>query len=187
MNYGYGDAVPDGAAEKYGYSDAQTDYGYGDGAPSASTSAVDYGYGDAAPTASRSSNEAVDYGYSDAQTDYGYGDATPDGANDEERKPRTRRRNSVTRYSLVCQDKVVNEFNAHANIIDQFRNGSANAPSGPSPSDSSQPLNDTQNESQGSRRAPQRSSSGSSDSVDASGKKKKRGWGLFGRGGSNHK
>ena len=40
-----------------------------------------------------------------------------------ERKPSYRRRNSVTRYSIVAQNQVVEEFQAHADIINQFRAG----------------------------------------------------------------
>jgi hypothetical protein len=181
VDYGYGDGAPD-VANTYGYGDGAPDvantYGYGDGgAPSGSN---DYGCGDGAP--STNNNNAVDYGYGDAQPDYGYGDATPDGANDEQAKPRTRRRNSVTRYSLVCQDQVVNEFNAHANVIDQFRNGGG-ASTGPPPATSSVPLNDTHGDASPNLRN-RAQSTDSSDGPDG-GKKKKRGWGLFGRSQTN--
>ena len=177
VDYGYGSGAPDSAADKYGYGAAEPDYGYGDGAPTP----TDYGYGDGAPTSSSNSNNA-DLGYGEAAPDYGYGDATPDGANDEVRKPRTRRRNSVTRYSLVCQDKVVNEFNAHANVIDQFRSGGA-APAGPPPDISSEPLNDTTGDASPPSNRNRAQSTDSSDGTG--GKKKKRGWGIFGRSNTN--
>lgn len=37
-------------------------------------------------------------------------------------RQRYRRRGSVTRYSLVASNQVIEEFTEHANIIDQFRN-----------------------------------------------------------------
>ena len=180
VDYGYGSGAPDSAAaDKYGYGAAEPDYGYGDGAPSP----TDYGYGDGAPTSSSNSgSNNADLGYEDAQPDYGYGDAAPDGANEEVRKPRTRRRNSVTRYSLVCQDKVVNEFNQHANVIDQFRNGGA-TPAGP-PAETQEPLNDTTSDSSPPSNRNRAQSSDSNDGT-AGGKKKKRGWGLFGRSNTN--
>jgi hypothetical protein len=111
--YGYGDASPNDDAAKYGYGDAPPNdaakYGYGDSAPE---DGAKYGYGDAPP--------------SDSAANYGYGEASPDeGGSNPESQPsrRPRRRNSVTRYSIVAQDAVITEFVAHANVIDQFRQG----------------------------------------------------------------
>lgn len=129
---GYGEGSPK-TIDKYGYSnaswdDSTTKYGYGDASPN--NDAAKYGYGDSSPN-----DDAAKYGYgdtsrSDDAAQYGYGDATPDsgstpssanGDADSERRPR--RRNSVTRYSIVAQDAVKQEFVAHANAIDQFRQG----------------------------------------------------------------
>jgi hypothetical protein len=196
VDYGYGDAVPDSTnyeygenAPDYGYGDAQPDYGYGDGAPSNSSNSVDYGYGDA-------QNE---YGYGDAspsinrdtscndvQPDYGYGDGSPEEGSSDEPKRRPRRRNSVTRYSIVCQDAVKNEFDAHANVIDQFRNGSMDAPAVSAPIEGIA-LDSFPGENihtKGSYSDDGRSHEDSSGSVDGEqdgkdmSKKKKRGWGF---------
>jgi hypothetical protein len=193
VDYGYGDATPTTNQENvdYGYGDAQPDYGYGDAKPDT----TDYGYGDAKP-------ETTDYGYGDAQPDYGYGDGSPDGdATDDDQQPkrRNRRRNSVTRYSIVCQDAVKNEFEAHANIIDQFRNGASNAPAGPPPdlqNATMEPLKDypgVQMPRGSSHSDDGRSFEGSLDSMDGSdvdgrdkSKKKKKGWGFrLGRSNTN--
>ncbi|KAG7366127.1 hypothetical protein IV203_028797 [Nitzschia inconspicua] len=197
VDYGYGDAAPDSATDKYGYGNAEPDYGYGNGSPTANRENVDYGYGDAQP-------DTTDYGYGDAQPDtagYGYGDAQPDGnrADDDQPKRSNRRRNSVTRYSIVCQDAVKNEFDAHANIIDQFRNGAMTAPTDPPPSqdiETSVPLNDfpgAKIPTGSSHSDDGRSFDGSLDSVDGpecdgkdKSKKKKKGWGFrLGRNSSN--
>mmetsp|Transcript_2812 Transcript_2812/g.4498 ORF Transcript_2812/g.4498 Transcript_2812/m.4498 type:complete len:212 (-) Transcript_2812:221-856(-) len=203
VDYGYGDAAPD-SADKYGYGD----YGYGDAAPD---SADKYGYGDAAPDdaakygygdsqpSNGNNNSNTDYGYGDAQPDYGYGDAAPtdygstDGDGEPKRRPR--RRNSVTRYSLVCQDQVKNEFAAHENMIDQFRNGMVDAPAGPPPQ-MTVPLNDGSGSGGGAYAYGSQHSSDGYDSCDLSAdgmegekkeksKKKRRGWGFrLGRSGS---
>jgi hypothetical protein len=176
VDYGYGDAAPDTA--KYGYGDAEPDtnnYGYGDAEP-------DYGYGDDSPSTSNAANNSKSN--SGGDVDYGYGDAAPTdyaGQDGEEPKRRPRRRNSVTRYSLVCQDQVKNEYDAHANVLDQFRAGNLQAPAGPD-------MVPLKNESSGGGGMLGRSSHGSDDgSLDASTrsdvhgdkcKKKKKGWGL---------
>lgn len=200
VDYGYGDAVPDNAADKYGYGDGSPDYGYGDAKPDTTdygygNAQPDYGYGDAKP-------DTTDYGYGDAQPDYGYGDGSPDGnaTDDDDGQPkrRNRRRNSVTRYSIVCQDAVKNEFDAHANVIDQFRNGGMDVPTAPPPSQQvefHEPLNDFPGvhmaASSHSRSDDGRSFDGSLDSMyggdqDKSKKKTKRGWGFrLGRGNTN--
>lgn len=128
VDYGYGDAVPDSSGENYDYGDVQPDYVYGNGDPSTSDK-IDCGYGDSQPSANK--NDTTDYGYGDAEPDYGYGDGSPEEENNgdgDQPKRRNRRRNSVTRYSIAGQDTVKNEFDAHANVIDQFRNDSMNAP-----------------------------------------------------------
>ncbi len=133
--YGYGDGCPSDGAAKYGYGHASPNndvakYGYGDASPH---HAAKYGYGDS------SADDAAKYGYGDASpkdetSAYGYGDGSPDGrsshgttsgsgADDTQPQRRPRRRNSVTRYSIVAQDAVKQEFVAHANVIDQFRQG----------------------------------------------------------------
>lgn len=178
VDYGYGDAAPDTAAGTYGYGSAEPDYGYGDAKPDT----TDYGYGDAKP-------ETTDYGYGEAQPDYG--DGSPEGnATDDDQQPkrRGRRRNSVTRYSIVCQDAVKNEFDAHANVIDQMRNGDA-APAGPPPTsepvDACEALNDfpgLQISANSGHSDDGRSFEGSIDSMEGDDKdktkKKKRGWGF---------
>lgn len=180
VDYGYGDAAPDTAAGTYGYGSAEPDYGYGDAKPDT----TDYGYGDAKP-------ETTDYGYGEAQPDYGDGDGSPEGnATDDDQQPkrRGRRRNSVTRYSIVCQDAVKNEFDAHANVIDQMRNGDA-APAGPPPTsepvDACEALNDfpgLQISANSGHSDDGRSFEGSIDSMEGDDKdktkKKKRGWGF---------
>jgi hypothetical protein len=125
--YGYGDSSATKSVDKYGYGDTSANdnvskYGYGDGSPH---DTAKYGYGDT------SQDDTSKYGYGDASpkdevSAYGYGDGSPDGqssGNGEEPHRRPRRRNSVTRYSIVAQDAVKNEFVAHANMIDQLRQG----------------------------------------------------------------
>jgi hypothetical protein len=185
---GYGDGAPDVAQ-----------YGYGDGAPSPSTGTasgssssspggVDYGYGDAAP----------DLGYGDGapdtaashapktteEVDYGYGDASPesgdtDASGEPQRRPR--RRNSVTRYSIVDADSVKTEFQQHANVIDAMRNGGA-PPSGPG-GEFEVPIKDGNN-GMGSRSNHSQSDDGmsyASSDDDTDGKEKKKRGGLGGR------
>jgi hypothetical protein len=203
VDYGYGNAVPDSAAEKYGYGDAAPDCGYVDAKPDT----TDYGYGDSRPTYgnedAKPDTDTTDYGYGEAQPDYGYGDGSPEGnATDDDQQPkrRNRRRNSVTRYSIVCQDAVKNEFQSHANVIDQFRNGGTNVSTGPSPCQQievHEPLNDfpgvqMAGASSHSQSDDERSIDGSDDldggdheDKDQS-KKKKRGWGFrLGRSNTN--
>ncbi len=117
---GYGDGAPDVAhyadsapslsvATSSASSSSEVDYGYGDGAPN-------LGYGDGAPDTAANNQpkkqEEVEYGYGDASPEMGYGDAAPDSANadasGEQRRPR--RRNSVTRCSVVDADSVETEF-----------------------------------------------------------------------------
>jgi hypothetical protein len=204
-DYGYGDAVGPDTTDRYGYEK----YGYGDAVPSShgsridSSDGVDYGYGDAQPDYgygdAQPSTNITDYGYGDAQTDYGYGEASPDGDNGnnnggEEPKRRPRRRNSVTRYSIVDSSTVKNEFDAHANVIDQFRNGSVDAPAGHGPPQPHHkltvPLNDDDGRGIGATSSyhcysddgitsnDEMSSDGDGCKRDKSCKKKKRGWGF---------
>jgi hypothetical protein len=194
VDYGYGEATPDSATADYGYDDAQPDYGYGDtdrygyekydrhdvnpSSKNKGNKDADYGYGDAQPSTNHhggnKTDDTTDYGYGDV--DYGYGDATPDGGDnntgdDDEPKRRPRRRNSVTRYSIVCQDQVKDEFASHENAIDQFRNGMVDAPAGPPPaSRTTAPLNDEEGNQY-------HSYSDDDMSQDGDGKKKKKKWG----------
>jgi hypothetical protein len=204
VDYGYGNAIPDTSAENYGYNDDAPDYGYGEAKPDTTgcgygDSQPDYGYGDAKPD-----TDTTDSGSTNAQPEYGYGNGRPDGNttdDDQQPKRRNRRRNSVTRYSIVCQDAVKNEFEAHASVIDQFRNGGLNSPTGPPPIqqiETHEALNDfpgvqVAGASSHSRSDDGRSFEGSLDDLDGgdhkdadNSRKKNRGWGFrLGRSSTN--
>lgn len=184
---GYGNGAPD-VAKYVAEPDANNeDYGYGDGAP-------DLGYGDATPDSAKAAS--VDYGYGDASPDLGYGDGAPDSAGssdpnaDKSNAPeegdqpkRTRRRNSVTRYSIVAQEEVKTEFQAHADMINQFRNGGAGGEVQiPLKDSSSTPATSAMSSRSSHSQSSQHSDDGmsydgtpSDDGLDASEKKKKRG------------
>mmetsp|Transcript_18136 Transcript_18136/g.51638 ORF Transcript_18136/g.51638 Transcript_18136/m.51638 type:complete len:236 (+) Transcript_18136:534-1241(+) len=136
VDYGYGDAAPDVAgasasADPYGYGDASPDvskYGYGDAAPDGEYQAT-YNDQDAAGGKMRrykrgDGNESDDnMSTSSAQSVDSNGQPKPP------RPHRARRRNSVTRYSLVANEEAANVAREHEdNVtrIEQFRQGLLN-------------------------------------------------------------
>ena len=109
------------SADIYGYEDANP-YGYGDASPDGDSAmdTTDYGYGDTT-SSTPSSNEDNPYGYGDMD----YGDQQSGG---EPRRERPRRRCSVTKYSIdEAQSSIQQEFDEHAAVIEQFRNGATNS------------------------------------------------------------
>jgi hypothetical protein len=133
---GYGDAEPDSAKDPYGYGRANPDLGYGEATPDR-PAALEYG------------DDATDDGegpYQVGLNDDDVGTAGGGGggrrrrvpprtrsdetwmfttaeSNGESRSPRQRyrRRGSVTKYSIEEQNTVKQEYDEHANVIDQFR------------------------------------------------------------------
>mmetsp|Transcript_17662 Transcript_17662/g.20364 ORF Transcript_17662/g.20364 Transcript_17662/m.20364 type:complete len:264 (+) Transcript_17662:109-900(+) len=100
---------------------------------------VDLGYGDAAPTIQSSAASAkeiqqqrqsrfppptrTESGHLSVATTEGIGVVEKDPTTKGERKG-YKRRGSVTRYSIVAQDAVVDEYKKHEDIINQFRGDS---------------------------------------------------------------
>jgi hypothetical protein len=142
---GYGDAEPDSGRALYGYGRAAPDMGYGEAAPDQRDAP---GYGDAShygesevdvvgyndvdvgtaghgsrrrrgPARTRSDESWLSESSSrTAATVESYGEYSQAGA---PRRQRYRRRGSVTKYSIDAQDTVKQEYDEHANMIDQFR------------------------------------------------------------------
>jgi len=90
----------------------------------------DMGYGDAAPTIQTSSANANNDNMDDNGSAH-FSVATTEGIGivekDMEKKVQRKgykRRGSVTRYSIVAQDAVVDEYKKHEDIINQFRGDS---------------------------------------------------------------
>ena len=133
--YGYGKAEPD-----YGYGKAEpdeVDYGYGTAEPDHVNSGDAYEYTQSlnddddnvggarkqpfcrrTPPGRTASNESM----ASVATADSYGEYEAFGMH---RRQRYRRRGSVTKYSIEAQQEVTQvqeEFHAHSNIIDQFRN-----------------------------------------------------------------
>jgi len=105
----------------------------------ATVGVVDLGYGDAAPTIASDAASAKEIqqqrqsrfpppprsesGHLSIATTEGIGVVEKDPKTKGERKG-YKRRGSVTRYSIVAQDAVVDEYKKHEDIINQFRGDS---------------------------------------------------------------
>lgn len=94
----------------------------------------DYGYGDAAPTIQEEEQQeereprfrppvaTASGAMSIATADsFGVYDDGEDSKQEPTRRQGYRRRGSVTRYSIVAQDAVVDEYKQHEDVINQFR------------------------------------------------------------------
>jgi hypothetical protein len=137
---GYGEATPD-HRDALGYEDASPDSagasptkhdGY-DGGP------IQMGYNDevvggttattgrqlnhrAGPPRSKSDESLLsEYSARTIATSESYGEYSQGEGSGGTRKNRYRRRGSVTKYSIGAQDTVKQEYDDHANLIDQFR------------------------------------------------------------------
>lgn len=112
---GYGDASPDGPAYQMGYNDENV----------GSTERAKDGFQRRARPARTRSDESWLSGCSirSAATAESYGEYSEadGGGGASPRKNRYRRRGSVTKYSIDAQDTVKQEYDDHANVIDQFR------------------------------------------------------------------
>jgi hypothetical protein len=141
--YGYGDAAPDGTNTA---PEIDLDYGYGDAAPDEirpkdNNGYVDYnsGYNDASGGGGGGAHRVrgnsddtlnVESTHSVATAEsYGeYGEDT-----EQPRRQRYRRRGSVTKYSVDGQEEVKKEHEQHQNVINQYRQSSAEDAMQPAP------------------------------------------------------
>jgi len=96
--------------------------------------AEELGYGDAAPATSRDdrderfriSKTKTTSGNLSVCTANSFGEYVDEGSQKKPvRKQGYKRRGSVTRYSIVAQNAVVDEYKKHADVIEQFRKDSA--------------------------------------------------------------
>mmetsp|Transcript_21326 Transcript_21326/g.50686 ORF Transcript_21326/g.50686 Transcript_21326/m.50686 type:complete len:358 (+) Transcript_21326:483-1556(+) len=155
VDYGYGDATPDTAVD-YGYGDAAPGSHYQTELPELKGDDHDDHDGNVSPrqhrpktrrtrdvqrhVPDRSKSDDIlyhpDYNDELADTGGGRGGGEREGGGSpgyggggsprQGGRQRYRRRGSVTRYSLVASNEVIEEFTEAANLIDQFRNMQVN-------------------------------------------------------------